>query len=204
MIPYTQKRFILPPRAERAIMPPLLGFYEGMGWWAQLKKNGTYSEIFVSPEKEVTALKRDGTPHLAWNFNEESCRMFRDLPGKGWYVFCAELLHSKGIGVLNTNYLHDVLVANDDYLLGTAYAARHGVLEVLFKGGYDLSPGVRVVDTNFWVARNIKSNFKETFWALDPAEDEGLVLKLPNAPLSARRNDAWSVKCRFPTKNSGF
>src|ERR1700756_4000556 len=126
---YDSFAYLTPPRTEAKIPPSLLSMYEEGGWLAQVKKNGTNSVIFVPPTREPFAYNRHGERHKAWEFDAESARFFKKLPGRNWYVFNAELLHSKvSGGPRNTNYLHDVLVYDGTYLLGRTYLERYNLL----------------------------------------------------------------------------
>jgi hypothetical protein len=199
-----------PPRPERAILPSMLGRFEQDGWIAQYKKNGTYSMIYVSPDKVVTAETRHGEPHKAWDWTKGSRRIFESLPGKGWYVFCAELMHSKGPGVRDTNYVHDVLVFDGEHPLGMTYMQRYKVLQDLFLNGAE---GLRptqshwVLDEHTWLARNHRANFHSMWNSIRDSkdwQDEGLVLKDPRGRLAIRGNHRFMVKCRRPHENYSF
>lgn len=206
-IPYRSRAFIPPPRADSAIPPSDLPIYERRGWWAQYKKNGTYNVIFSGYEgyePRLSALKRDGSPHRNWDFTPASRRAFRRLPGKGWYVFCTELLHSKVSGIRDKNYIHDILVDDGQYLLGETYKERYDRLTRLFPVDSSLNPSYYRVDESTFVARNIRAGFPYLFTNLSLPEDEGLVLKDPNAKLSIGSHFPWTVKCRRPHRNYGF
>ncbi len=197
---YEKYNFIKPPRAETKIPPALLSFYEERGYVAQYKKNGTNSIIFVTPEKELIVKTRHKADHKAWHFSEASARVFKALPGKGWYVINAELLHSKTPAVKDTHYIHDIFVNDGEYLVGVPYSKRYMMLLQLFSiGGSDASHFV--IDKNTWLARNINSKFNDVFDSMNKQEDEGLVLKHPKGLLS--RTD-WLVKCRKSHENYSF
>lgn len=194
---------LLPPRAEVRVPSGLLGMYETRGWIAQHKKNGTYSVAYVSPDKEVTFLNRHLEPHKAWNPPPFAKEPYKALPGKGWYVVCAELLHSKVEGIRDVQFIHDILVADGEWLLGETYAQRYSRLLSLFLKNGDMEASHWVLDNNVWLARNLKSDFKAVFDSLTDPEDEGLVLKDPTAPL-VPGGGKWSVKCRRPHANFTF
>lgn len=192
---------ILPPRPERAIPSSGLTMYERMGWIAQYKKNGTYSMAYVSPEKKVTFLSRHLEPHKAWKPTDEARATYEALPGKGWYVVCTELLHSKVPGIRDVQYVHDVLVADGEWLLGETYAQRYARLLTLFlRDRVDEEDSHWVLPNGIWLAKNRKADFRTMFLSLTRPEDEGLVLKDPRAPLVPGAG-RWSVKCRVPHKN---
>lgn len=202
---YDKFVYITPPRAEKAIPPGLLSAYEKPGWIAQAKKNGANSVIFVSPEKEVFAYNRHGEKHKKWTFTKETAKSFAALPGKGWYVINAELLHAKVKGLRDINYIHDILVDDGEYLGGTSYASRYVRLQNLFfNQTMSVTPTHWILNKNTWLARNFRDNFRQAFDSLKSDEDEGLVLKNMNGILHPKSNNGWTVKCRRNTKNFGF
>lgn len=208
---YDGKFFIEPPRAETAIPYDLLTHYEKQGWWSQLKKNGTNSVIAVGPDGMIKTWNRRGDPHKAWAITPESARVFSNgfpptaEPGNGWYVFNAELLHSKGIGIKDTHFIHDVLVSDGHWLLGWTYAQRYAELQrLLMRGQGEFKLGCQWLDPNACLARNIRSDFTKVFLGLDPNQDEGLMLKDPTGRLKATSFAHWMIRCRFPTKSLPF
>jgi len=208
MVAYNKFQYLYPPRAENAIPTGLLGFYQNRGWLAQVKKNGTNSVIFVSPDRQLTAMGRHNNPHKAWSWVDGAKEIFRNIPGNGWYVFNAELMHSKGPKYKNTHYLHDMLVCNGEYLIGTRYIERYNMLKKLFLKD-EAVPQTHshwVLDGYTWLAKNHYIDFSSLFNSLTNDEDEGLVLKDPNGKLSIKDGACagWSVKCRKGHKNFGF
>lgn len=207
---YDGFQYLWPPRPEKAIPPALLPAMERKGWVAQAKKNGTCSIIAVSPAGEITAMNRHNEDHKLWSPTPASSAIFKNLPGKGWYVFEAELLHSKvSGGPRDTNFIHDILVADGQSLAGTTFLARQAMLRQLFlEGGEAETASHYVLDDHTWLAKNVVGGFKAFFAALDKPEDEGLVLKKPDAPLlpcvRASANSGWQIKCRRPHANYRF
>lgn len=199
---YDKFIYTYPPRAEHAIPPKRLSLYERKKWIAQVKKNGTNSVIFISPEKKVFAMGRHNNQHKQWNFTPESEAAFKSMPGKGWNVINVELMHSKVAGIRDINYIHDILVEDGQYLIGTTYAERYARLLMLFLK--DQNNGTQshfVLNAHTWLAKNHRENFTDLFRSLEKPEDEGLVLKNPEGLLSPKDNTGWTVKCRRPHKN---
>jgi hypothetical protein len=188
--------YITPPRAEVKIPRSLLSSYEEKGWIAQRKKNGTNSVIFVGPDRKPFAYNRHGELHKQWKFTPASLAPFAALAGTGWYVFNAELLHSKVTGgPKDTNYVHDLLVDDGVYLLGKTYAERYARLGAL------LTPGPKLL-----LADYSRANFGALFDSLTAGEDEGLVVKDPAGKLGTRDGTraGWMAKCRKLHKNFSF
>jgi hypothetical protein len=211
---YERYEYLWPPRPDsKRAVPPTgamgLSFYERRGWFAQIKKNGTCNVIAVSPEGELVTMNRHRETHKLWNPTPASSAAFQKLPGKGWYVFVAELLHSKVTnGPRDTNYIFDVLVADGEYLVGKTFLERQAILADIFPKSKSETASHRVIDSNTWVAKLIKSDFEGVFEGLSSAEDEGLVIKNPMAKLELcsrqAANTAWQVKCRKTHKNFSF
>lgn len=210
---YERFEYLWPPRpnSKRAVPPsgPMgLSFYEKRGWVGQYKKNGTCNLIAVSPDKKLVTMNRHKEDHKLWNPTPGSSAAFKKLPGKGWYVFVAELLHSKVPGIRDTNYIFDVLVADGKYLVGTTFEERQEILADLFPKHRSETESHRVIDDHTWVAKLLRGNFEEIFNRLHRPEDEGLVLKNPKGKLELcsreSTNTLWQVKCRRPHKNFSF
>ena len=214
---YDEYRYLWPPRpgGKQAITASRISAREKTGAWAQVKKQGTSNILHISPDRHVKAMNRHQADHKLWQPIPQTHQTFANLPGKGWYVICAELMHSKVADpkLKNINYIHDILVADGEYLVGTTFAQRQDMLLSLFPNTVEPLGGVgyKVIDPYTWLAINFMPNpnrpgtFERLFLGLTKPEDEGLVLKTPNAKLnfchSETANDSWQWKVRRPTKN---
>jgi hypothetical protein len=182
-------QYLWPPRPDDAISPQMLPMVERRGFHAQIKKNGTCNVIAVSPDKKIVVKNRHKEDHKLWRPDIHKLAAFTSLPGKGWYVFVSELMHSKvkaeDGGVRDTNYIHDILVADGEYLVGVKQANRHAMLCELFEvERHQQTYSHWVVDQYTWVARQFVEGFKPLYDSLTEKQDEGLVLKNPKAPLA--------------------
>ena len=207
---YTKFTYLWPTYPEKAIAARDIGLYETLfKHVAQIKMNGTSSVIAVSPEKEIIAMTRHNEVHKAWSPTKLNTKLFRALPGKGWYVLQAELMHNKVPGIRDVNYIHEILVDNGEYLVGTKFWERQERLGKLFsKGSEEETLSHYVLDENTWLARNYTSGFTELFSkikALKLPQYEGLVFKDPEATLAIcsrpNSNASWLSKSRLATKN---
>lgn len=214
---YTKYAYLWPPRPSECVPADTMGFYRRKGWVAQAKKNGTCNIITVFPDRTVRAMNRHEQEHKQWQFSENSARWFRALPGNGWWVFVAELLHSKTKSIKDINYVFDVLVADGELLEGKTFAERQEILQNLMLMGNEAETDTHwIVDPNVWLAKCFDKGFKTFFQKIseaakasdDAPSNEGLVLKNPHAPLALpfkqTANSGWQVKCRVPHKNFGF
>lgn len=212
-------QYLWPPRPEKAIPKSLLSFYGKQKWVAQVKLNGTCNVLSVSPKNEIVAKSRhkdiESGNHRLWSPGPETKTAFVNLPrpNKGWYVFVAELMHSKvSGGPRNTNYIHDILVADGEYLVGKTFEERQAILRSLFPDIDETKSTVayHVIDKNTWLARNhVDVNLADLYTSVITEDAyEGIVVKNPKAKLSLcsrqKSNSDWQIKCRRPHKNYGF
>lgn len=205
---YTKYIYLFPPRPENAIPSNFLASYERKGWWAQYKKNGTCNVTFVSPEKEIKVMTRHNEEHKAWLPTDASNKFFKELPGDGWYVIVSELLHSKTPTIKDTHYIFDILVADGRHLTGSTFAERMDILGTFVPPSVETTDSHYVINPNVWIAKTLYINFEDTFKHITNPEDEGLVIKDPNAilRLGLRKNSNvnWMVKSRKSHSNYGF
>lgn len=222
---FNEYRFLFPPRPDIALPAANMGIAKT--WTMQTKKNGTNNIIGVSPDKKLICKQRDGTNHVAWSPSPKSSKIFEETSGKGWYVFSAELLHSKTPHIKDTNYVHDILVNDGVYLTGTTFIERQKILHDLFLSKYGFqsdTPSHWCIDNNTWLAKtyyagienvNYESNniihcngFVKFYKTLHLVEDEGIVMKKPDAKLmacsKADSNSAWQLKCRIFSNKYSF
>lgn len=219
---YTDYSYLWPPRPDNAIPDNMLHFYEKRGWVGQMKKNGTNTVLFVSPDKEIITKTRHNGDHKAWKQNQsKALDVFTTLPGDGWYVINCELLHNKTSLVKDTLYIFDIMVADGELLVGKTFLERMEILRDLF-GIVDDENVVSLSDTSHyvinahvWLAKTIEGGFKNIMRIANQQKpesgapvDEGIVLKNPKARLAmpgrAKSNSDWQVKCRIAHKNYNF
>lgn len=215
---YLEYRYLFPPRPDTAAAPTTLNQYQDRGWLAQAKMNGTCCTIYVSSTGTSFAMGRHGMSNrLVWQPGEKWQEFQRHLPGKGWYVFVGELLHSKGVGVKDTIYLHDLLVDDGEYLVGETYVDRYERLLALCNNMPDVEVSLSefvshiVVTPGVWLAVNHREGFREWYNDINKLAGhaiEGLVFKQPHSKLlpcgTPSANSKWSNKCRRTTKHLSF
>jgi hypothetical protein len=204
---YTSYQYLFPPRPEKAIPTGLLPFYAKKKWIGQYKKNGTCNILVMTPEYKFIAMNRHGEEHKAWAPTELSTAPFKLLE-PGWYVFVSEVLNNKVPGIRDTQYVFDLLVYKGVYLVGSTLSSRLSILHDMFSAHFIAETYSHYVITpNVWLAKTITSGFLKKFEAIENPEDEGLVLKNPEAELEhcmKGANNGWQVKCRKPHKNFSF
>lgn len=201
---YSNYAYLYPPRPETKIPKQLLQVYENRGFWAQKKKNGTCTVVFAKGDT-VIFKTRHNDDHKMWTPKPEHVQFFRGF--KDWNVFTAELLHSKVTnGPKDFLYIFDQIVRDGVHQVGTTFAERQELLHDTWRMTED-SDDLYLVNPNVGIAKAIDSDFVKVYDNLKP-EDEGLVLKNPNARLAPclkeGSNDNWQVKCRIGHKNYSF
>lgn len=203
MSSYTSYRYLFPPRPETKATKALLGFWERKGYISQVKKNGTCTVIFARGD-EVIFKTRHNENHKLWTPQVDHVKFFQG--SADWNVYVGELLHSKVAGgPRNELYLFDQLVSNGRSLVGTAFGARAAAMKVAF-GGDEEDDQYRIAK-RVTLAKCFVAGFSKLFENLKK-EDEGLVLKDPNALLKpclkAGSNKGWSVKVRIASNSYSF
>jgi hypothetical protein len=223
MKPYNNYLYLYPPRPEFAMSPDRISYYEGQGYHGQYKKNGCSSAIAISPVgfepiarppgsapahgRWFVLMDRHKKPHRAWQLTAHIKEVFHELlPKDQWTYVVAELLNGKTTtsDVRDTLYIHDILVLNSTYLLGTRYDQRQQWLADLFPSNVEAYSHY-VITEKVWRARTFKDKMEERFLSIkDPRFDEGIVLKKPDGILKLcdveKNNTSWQAKCRYPTK----
>ena len=219
---YEGYTYLWPPRPDKAIPDNMIHFYTNRGWVGQMKKNGTCTVLFVSPEKEIITKTRHNSEHKMWKQGESNALdIFKTLPGEGWYVFVCELLHNKTALVKDTFYIFDIMVNDGELLVGSTFTERQDQLKNMFNiidedNVVSLSHNSHyVLNRNVWLAKTITTGFDQVMRLANqqkPVEgapvDEGIVLKNPLAKLEMpgrqKSNSRWQVKCRIAHKNYDF
>jgi hypothetical protein len=211
---YSTYKFLFPPRPETALPPDQLRRYEGQGWCAQFKKNGTGTTIAISPTKEFFVMTRHGTPHKLWQITDyHKEHLARLFPEPEWFYLIIEVLHSKTKTIKNVIYIHDILVYKSEVLYGSTFESRQKILdEHLKKNALKETPTHYVCDpkNKIWFAKLFFKGFIDLFNAIeDTSVDEGLVLKMLKGELGfcfSEKNDnqRWQIKFRHPCKKYNF
>lgn len=222
-------RYIYPPRPHNAVpYDDAVELYSSLGWKAQLKFNDTRCLVKLF-DGQVELWNRHGEKIRGYVPPEELVGELLELGrllGPGHHLLDGGLLDQKHRAIKDTVVLWDVLVRGGEYLKGTEYAFRYGVLlgvlptiaqqRFVFDGldlGACFSPNVFMPD-----------NFSDPDWAVlweemervnKPFLDkgygpllEGLVFKDLSGVLQRgsrqRNNEDWLAKSRFATGRHNF
>jgi hypothetical protein len=207
---FEEYQYLFPPRPDNKIPANLLGFYEKRKWFAQVKKNGTCCVIFARGLEVIFKQRHFDEDHRQWSPLPEHIRFFQSSSTE-WNVYVGELIHNKTAHIKNQLYLFDQIVKDGEHLVGTTLRERQEML----LSNWATTPEFDQHRVNQYisVARNFTSNFGSIYKDIIPKdgllkENEGLVLKNPDAKMSAcfrgSSNNSWQVKCRVPHKNYSF
>lgn len=205
---------LYPPRAETAINPVTLDKYRG--FIAQYKYNDIRTLIFIVNGTGIELTTRKREPHKEYRLTSAMTRalLSLNLDHSKNHVLDGGILRHVLIGKAQPIILWDILVHNDDYLLGTRYQERYELLASIC--GDPKSPeaitghqiGLEIAPV-LWLAPVFRSNFyaryEETL-RLDFLE--GVILKNPNGKLErslrAQNNTSWQIKARKPRPGYSF
>lgn len=212
--PYTEFRYIYPPRPSGAIHHDHVTLYPG--WIAQYKYNGTRNIVAVFPDGHIEMFNRHREHNKAYRPTPDMISSFKalKLPLGSFHVFDCELMHSKTRGLKDRVILFDILVSCGDYLIGSRYIDRYRALEKLlgtpteFESETNNKIAYRV-NNNIWFSKIYTKDLPERFRKLIHMDEvEGLVLKDPNGKLTfglqEENNGSWMIRVRKPNKNYAY
>lgn len=234
-VPTTQ--YIFPPRAETCIPKDDATVFLDMGWKPQLKYNDSHALIKILPEPHKIEL---------WNRHGERFRTYTapdwlteqleqvagalGLPNNQYHLLDGGLLDQKHQAIKDTIVIWDILVQNDEHLLGTTYQERYDILKnsISTEEPYwythpthdPIDFGIKLTD-NIILARQYDASDWDHIWEtvhtinapFSTKNDvkpvlEGVVLKDPNGRLEMgykeKNNTDWMVKSRVKTGRHRF
>lgn len=143
MLKVTPEQYIFPPRSKNAVPKPDTAIFGELGWKAQLKYNDT---------RIIIKYCANGRVEL-WNRHAERLKSYQipdwlmdellevgtllNLSAGTTTMLDGGLLNSKHKLIKNTIVIWDVLVLNDEYLIGTTYENRYGRILGISKGDWN-------------------------------------------------------------------
>jgi len=209
MRPY-KNQYIYPPRPEHKIRPTALIKYDDNTYFGQPKLNGSNCTLYIHEDGFTQRNRHEGEITNFKMNNEEICSLHR---GKQKIVLVGEYMNKskKDINgkLFNKKFvIFDILVYNNQYLVGQTTDQRNDLLESIFDlKKYD--DFLYQITENVFMVKSFKKNFKKKYSEIVTVEMlEGLVLKRRNAKLERgtreKNNVGWNIKCRKETKNYQF
>jgi ATP-dependent DNA ligase len=211
---YGKYSYLYPPRPENAVPASDIPIYEGMGFIAQPKLDGSSCLVFTNGE-ETTVMSRHASPFakeprllLDGTFRA----LHRGRAGE-WTVLVGELMNKsktdeRGRPFSDRYVVHDVLVVDGTHLVGTTFAERVALLDEMY--GTEGSDQSELYSTGHRGVYRVKSHreaIPELFERLigKAAMYEGIVMKGANTRLEngIRRTNTrgGQVKVRREGKN---
>jgi ATP-dependent DNA ligase len=205
MIRYESFQYIFPPRPKNPIQSKDLKIWDNDMMVAQPKLNGSNCNIYMDGTN-IYVFNRHGQRMTNFDLTKEE--LYKLYRGKGWMVLNGEYMNKSKKDtygeVFNNKFcLFDILVYNNEYLVGKTFEERIILLDYFYgrpENALDLISG------NIFRIKSFYSDFENLYDSLIKTDMvEGLVLKRRNAKLeigSTENNNIKSqIKVRKPTKN---
>lgn len=198
MIKLNSFRYFYPER-PKLIHPDQLGQFEGKGYVAEPKFNG--SRLCLHFTEEAFFFWNRHYELLNYIPSQEVMDALHALNLRGYWVFDGELRHNKVVGVKHKIVLWDVFVADGVLLLEAPYEQRR---TLLWSQGLPEENGGPL-----GIPKHFTEGFPEAFESFLQADEiEGLVLKRLDGRLNLGRNRAvesnWMRKVRKPSGRYHF
>lgn len=204
---FDEFRPIYPPRPELNINPATLGRYRG--FIAQYKYNDFRALLYILPDGSISLLNRyrQLMRYVMSDAMKKAIQAIRVKPGY-FYVFDGGLMIRAG-KVRDRLILWDILVHENEYLVGTTYRDRYRLLFQIMgePNRFERETGHKValqVNRYVWIAHSFTDQFEERYRsAIVLDEIEGLVLKNPAGRLEQgifeHNNGSWMIRVRKPS-----
>jgi ATP-dependent DNA ligase len=205
MIKYESFQYIYPPRPKNPIQIKDIGMWDNEMMVAQPKLNGSNCTIYMNSEK-IYVYNRHGQRLTNFDISIDELRTL--YKGKGWMVLNGEYMNkskkdSNGESFNNKFCIFDILVFENNYLIGKTFQDRVNILDNLY--GSSNGP-LNIISENIYKVGSFYNNFENLYSSLVNIDMyEGLVLKRKTAKLeigsSENNNTKSQIKVRKPTKN---
>ena len=205
MIKYESFHYIYPPRPKNPIQPKDLIIWDNDMMVGQAKLNGSNCTVYMN-ETKIYAYNRHG--QRLSNFDIDTKELNNIYRGKGWMVLNGEYMNKskkdKSNEIFNNKFcIFDLLVLNNQHLVGTTFSERVNILDGFYGRGSDF---IHNISENIYKIESFYTDFKSIYDKLTPIDMvEGLVLKRKSARLengtTENNNFKSQIKVRKPTKN---
>lgn len=202
---------IYPPRPASAIDPATISRYQG--YIAQYKYDDIRLLSYIHPTGRVELLNRKREPILSYHLDSGMKRAFGKLNlthGKHHLLDGGLLRGTVQAGRPRTIVLWDILIHDDQYLLGTSYCQRYNTLKGIcgnptlqeHESGEEVG---LIIAPGLWLAPTFDDRLERRFELTKLADRlEGLMLKNPDGQLDwgvrEENNGSWQIRVR---KQSG-
>jgi len=203
---YTEFIYLYPPRPETVLPESYISLFEKKEYIWQPKLNGSCGANFTDG-KEVIFMNRHKKNFV---YNHMNINELKSLSRGGWTVLVGEYMNKGKCGAdrkpfRNKFVIFDILVHENEYLLGTTFAKRQKLLDKLYPSTY-YDGWITKISENIFRANNFTTNISQKFKEISKIDMyEGFVGKKPTGILEMGmhegNNKGWHVKVRKPTKN---
>ncbi len=228
-------QYIYPPRATTCIPRDDMSMFGEMGWIAQLKYNGARCCIQYLPNGKIELWGRHAERFKKyrapdWLLGElEDIKLALGLNNNEWSYLDSELIDFKHEAIRDTIAIFDILVKNNEYLIGTKYRERMATLYGGIQGIWHYNPPHgkhepinfgHKLHNHILVPGEYQSEAWNGLWDIvhkvnAPYDEvgkgpllEGLVAKDPNGELSRawneQNNSEWMTRSRVETGRHKF
>ena len=208
MIKYQSFQYIFPPRPKNPIPDTDLKIWDNGMMIAQPKINGSNCTIYTNG-KDIYVYNRHGQRLTGFDISKDE--ILKLYNGNGWMVLNGEYTNKSkkdinGDVFSNKFCLFDILVKDNNYLIGTTFQQRVDMIDELYGIPNDY---IGQITENTYRIKSFNRDFKQIFDDLTKIDMvEGLVLKRKSAKLeigtSENNNSKSQIKARKPTKNYKF
>lgn len=235
MLKVKHDQYIFPPRAKDAIPREDTEVFGMLGWYAQLKYNDSHALIKYCADGEIQLWNRHAERFRTYwppaELIDELQQIGQTLGVQNGTVTILDggLLDQKHAAIKNTIVLWDILVLNDEHLIGTRYDDRYTQLaQIATDNQWEYQnpahgpiPFGRKFTENVFIPKNWEACEWDNAWDIvhtvnkpyTNGEDikpvlEGLVFKDPDGALEMgfkeSNNDSWMMRSRVKTGRHRF
>lgn len=233
-------QYIYPPRSQDCIPRNQTEVFKMLGWVAQYKYNDSHCLVKYLPNGTIELWNRHAERFRTYNLPDhliselhQVANQLGHIPGK-LTILDGGLLDQKHQAIKDTIVIWDILVLNDEHLIGSTYQSRHSQLieaasisSVETWDYLDNTPFGYKLSDNVFVPWNIQPEDWDQAWnvidqvnapyTIGSPQDinyqcrpvlEGLVFKDPNGQLTMgfkeKNNDHWMIRSRVHTGRHRF
>lgn len=208
---YDKFSYIYPPRPKNAVSPSDINKWDNGMLLAQPKLNGSNCVIFIN-ESEIFIMNRHNQRLTNFQINLDEVRQL--YRGEGWMVLNGEYLNKSKLDENKQVFNHklvifDILVYNNDYLVGKTFQNRVDLLTKLYDEVDCSKDYLFKITDNVYRVKTYYNSFNEIFQTLSQIDViEGLVCKRISAKLEIGNTESNNIKSqikfRKATKNYKF
>ena len=207
---YKDDRYIYPPRPEKTFPRTGMDTFDNNVSMAQPKFNGECCEVYIGG-KNWRVMNRHKSPLTKFKITKDEIVSILDNEGVNLLVGEYMITSKKDENgkVFNNKFvIFDIIVYNNEHLLGKTFQERMDILTKMLKVTGETDYAYKITD-NIYLTKTFYKGFGELwdkFVEIDMLE--GLVLKRKDAGLEVgiteKNNTKSMLKCRKSSKNYNY